>query len=179
MKFEDEGGAIAKPRAKKKKKEDPKVEEALRTQASQMGGAIRKPILKKRKKDERDSKVEEALDAQASQMGGKLFHNPTHKYLWGKLSGRGGGFDSPFCREKMHQLMSRYLPSLFNSYLTGKVKRLVPDYHERPHPPPRPQREEKRPTFVDRGGSLRSVTHSENGLLQSFDSNFHHYLQLV
>ena len=140
---------------------------------SQVGGAILKPIIKKKKKD---PKIEEALTEQAK---GKIFYNPTHKYLYEKLSGRGGRLDTPFCREKMHQLMSRFHPSLFQTYLTGKVSAETPDYHERTHPIPRNQPEEKRPTFVDMGGSLRGVSHSENGLLQSFDSTFHHQLQLI
>ena len=174
VKFEDEGGAIVKPILKKKKKEE-KIEEALAYQA-QRGGAIKNPILKRKKKDD---KVEDALKAQSQKMGGKLFHNPTHKYLWNKLSGRGGRLDSPYCREKMHQLMSRYHPSLFQAYLTGRSNHEKPVFHERTHPNPKPQPAEKRPTFVDMGGSLRSVTHSENGLLQSFDSTFHHHLQLI
>ena len=152
------------------------MEDALTYQA-QRGGAIQKPTLKKKKK--KDYKIDDAIRTQAQNMGGKLFHSPTHKYLWNKVSGRGGRLDSPFCREKMHQLMSRYHPSLFQAYLTGRTTHDKPDYHERTHPHPKPQPAEKRPTFVDMGGSLRSVSHSENGLLQSYDSTFHHHLQLI
>ena len=151
-----------------------------------MGGAIRKPTLKKKKKK---PKIEEAIDAQAEKMGGsiknkthrpaKIFHTPTHKYLWQKLSGVGGRMDTPFCREKMHQLMSRFHPSVFQTYLTGKVHMDTPDYHERTHPIAKNNPKENRPTFVDMGGSLRAVSHSENGLLQAFDSTFHHQLQLI
>ena len=175
---EDEGGAIVKSNLKKRKK-DPKVEEALYAQAAQMGGAIRKPILKKKK---HLGKLQEALDAQASKMGGDLrqpFHSPTHKYLHEKVSGRGGAFDTPFVRKKMHQLMSRYHPAMYQTYATGRVKHLKDEWHEKWHPPPKPQPRETRPTFVDMGGSLRSVSHSENGLLQSFDSTFHHSLELI
>ena len=184
-----EGGAIVAPKLKKKKK-DEKVEEALDAQAAKMGGAIRKPTLKKKKKK---PKIEEALDAQAEKMGGsiknktqeapqrpaKIFHTPTHKYLWQKLSGVGGRMDTPFCREKMHQLMSRFHPSVFQTYLTGKVHMETPDYHERTHPIAKNNPKDNRPTFVDMGGSLRAVSHSENGLLQAFDSTFHHQLQLI
>ena len=167
------------PRTKKKKK-DEKVEEALQAQAAQMGGAIRKPVLKKKKKDE---KIQEALNVQAAQMGGELktpmFFSPTHKYLHEKVSGRGGSFDTPFVRQKMHQLMSRHHPALFQTYSTGRVTHLKDEWHDKWHPPPRPQPREKRPTFVDMGGSLRSVSHTENGLLQSFDSTFHHHLELI
>lgn len=175
VKFEDEGGAIVNPKIKKKKK-DLKVEDALQTQASQMGGAIRKPILKKKKKDE---KVQEALNVQAAKMGGGMFHSPTHKYLHEKLSGRGGAFDTPFVRKKMQQLMTRHHPALYQTYSTGRVNHLRDEWHDRWHPDPKPQPREKRPTFVDMGGSLRSVSHSENGLLQSFDSTFHHHLELI
>ena len=164
----------------KKKKKDEKVEDALQAQAAQMGGAIRKPILRKKKKD---GKIQEALNVQAAKMGGGLkqpmFHSPTHKYLHEKLSGRGGAFDSPFVRQKMHQLMSRYHPAMFQTYSTGRVNHLKDEFHDRWHPAPRPQARENRPTYVDTGGSLRSVSHSENGLLQSFDSTFHHHLELI
>ena len=161
----------------KKKKKDEKVEDALQAQAAQMGGAIRKPILRKKKKV---GKNREALNVQASQMDGQpMFHSPTHKYLHEKLSGRGGAFDSPFVRQKMHQLMSRYHPAMFQTYSTGRVNHLKDEFHDRWHPAPRPQAREKRPTYVDTGGSLRSVSHSENGLLQSFDSTFHHHLELI
>ena len=40
----------------KKKKKDEKIEEALNVQAAQMGGAIRKPILKKKKKEKKSRK---------------------------------------------------------------------------------------------------------------------------
>jgi len=178
VKFEEEGGAIVNPILKKKKK-DPKIEEALYAQARQMGGAIKNPILKKKK---RDPKIQEALNAQASQMGGGFrqpFHSPTHKYLHEKVSGRGGAFDTPFVRQKMHQLMSRHHPAFFQTYATGRVTHLKDEWHDKWHPPPKPQPAEKRPTFVDMGGSLRSVSHSENGLLQSFDSTFHHHLELI
>ena len=99
-----------------------------------MGGAIRKPILKKKKRDE---KIQEALDVQASKMGGGLmFHSPTHKYLHEKLSGRGGSFDSPFVRKKMHQLMTRHHPALFQTYATGRVTHLKDEWHDKWHPPP-------------------------------------------
>ena len=142
-----------------------------------MGGAIKQPKVLKKKKD---PKIQEALEAQAEKMGGRLFHSATHKYLHEKLTGLGGRLDTEFCREKMHQLMSRYHPSLFQAYLTGKVKDPQPDFHDRVrHPPPRPQPRPTRPTFVDMGGSLKAISHSENGLLQAFDSTFHHHLQLV
>ena len=162
------GGAIKEPKQKKKKK-DPKIEDALQAQAQQMGGRIPK---KKPKRVEPRSQRRAAFEP-------AVFHNPTHKYLHEKLSGKGGAMDSPFCREKMHQLMSRHHPALFQTYLTGRVNHLRDEYHDRAHPAPRKQRAETRPTFVDMGGSLRSVSHSEDGLLQSYDSTFHHHLELI
>ena len=141
-----------------------------------MGGAIKEPKTKLKKKD---PKIEEAIEAQSKQMGGKLFYSPTHKYLHEKLSGRGGRLDTAFCREKMHQLMSRYHPSLFQSYLTGRVPERTPSYHERSHPTPKFQKPRLTRALIDTGGSLNGISHSENGLLQAFDLTFHHFVQLI
>ena len=162
------GGAIKDPKQKKRKK-DPKIEEALETQARQMGGRIPK----------KNPKRVEPRRQKRDEIEPSIFHNPTHRYLHGKLSGRGGSMDTPFCRAKMHQLMSRYHPAFFQTYLTGRVNHLRDEYHERAHPAPRKQPVEPRPTYVDMGGSLRSVSHSEAGLLQSYDSTFHHHLELI
>ena len=94
----EEGGAIRKPR-KKSPKRDEKVGQAL---ATQRGGAIRKP---KKKDPRRNAKINQALSTEA---GGKIkFHDETHKYLYGKLSGKGGKLDSSRCRKLMHGIMSR------------------------------------------------------------------------
>jgi len=158
------GGAIKDPKVKRKKK-DPKIEEAIRTQSERMGGKLPR----------RSTRPTGALPRSTPVM----FYSPTHKYLYNKLSGRGGRLDTAFCREKMHQLMSRYHPSLFQTYLTGKVNDPQPLYHEHNHPNPRPQPKPRRPTLVDMGGSLNGISHSENGLLQAYDSTFHHYLELI
>ena len=183
------GGAIRKAK-KRSPKKDTKIEEALATKM-QSGGAIRKP---KKKSPKKDQKVEEAIAAkmQGGKLaadsgaplvgaGGKLkFHDATHKYLHQKLSGRGGHIDSPFVREKMHQLMSAYHPALFQSYLSGKVRDIPSDPHYAlgglPLPP---TRIDPRPTVVDTGGSMAALTHSENGLLQAFDSTFYNHFELV
>ena len=168
-----QGGAIRKPRKKKSPKKAPKVEEALA--ASMQGGAIKKP---KKKSPKKEPKVEEALAA--SMQGGKLrFHDPMHKYLHGELSGRGGRLDTPFVRQKMHDLMSRYHPSILQSYLAGKVRDLPQDPHWDLGAPPQQTRPDPRPTFVDHGGSLNRLTHSENGILQAHDSRWHPQFELV
>jgi hypothetical protein len=175
------GGAIRKVK-KRSPKKDIKIEEALATKM-QSGGAIRKP---KKKSPRKNPKVEEAIAAKMQ--GGKLdshrssglrFHDATHKYLHQKLSGRGGHIDTPFVREKMHQLMSAYHPSLFQSYLSGKVRDVPSDPHHALGGPPRPTRRDPRPTVVDTGGSMAALTHSENGILQAFDSTFYNHFELV
>jgi hypothetical protein len=167
------GGAIRKAK-KRSPKKDIKIQEAIATKM-QSGGAIRKP---KKKSPRKNQKVDEAIAAKMQ--GGKLrFHDATHKYLHQKLSGRGGRLDPPFVREKMHQLMSAYHPAIFQSYLTGKVRDIPSDPHYDLGGPPRPTRIDPRPTVVDTGGSMAALTHSENGLLQAFDSTFYNHFELV
>ena len=167
-----QGGAIRKARKKSPKKNE-KIEEALA--ASMQGGAIQKP---KKKSPKKEPKVQEALAA--SMQGGKLrFHDPMHKYLHGQLSGRGGKLDTPFVRQRMHALMSKYHPALFSSYLAGRVRDLPHDPHWDLGAPPQQTRPDPRPTFVDHGGSLSALTHSENGVLQAHDSRWHPHFEIV
>ena len=174
MKFQEPpesevGGAIRAPR-KRSPKKDSKIQEAL--EKKMQGGAIRAPRKRSPKKK---PKIDEAIK---EKMKG-TFWDPTHKYLHSKLSGTGGRLDSPYCREKMHQVMSRYHPALFQSYLSGRVRDIPTDKQYHLDGKPAPTRPDPRPTVVDTGGSLRAVSHSENGLLQSFDSTFYSHLQLV
>jgi len=167
------GGAIRKPK-KRSPKKDPAIQEAIAKKFE--GGAIRNP--KKKKSQKKPEPYEEALAKKMQ--GGKLrFHDATHKYLHQNLSGRGGRLDKPFVREKMHQLMSHYHPSLFQSYLSGKVRDIPSDPQYALGGPPRPTRRDPRPTVVDSGGSMSSLTHSENGLLQAYDSTFYSHYELV
>ena len=77
------------------------------------GGRIAKP---KKRSPKKDQKVREAI--QKKIQGGKLrFHDPIHRHLHKNLSGRGGRFDPPFVRQKMHQMLSAY-----QSRLEGKTK---------------------------------------------------------
>ena len=169
------GGAIKKPR-KKSPKRDPKIEEALEMQAK-MGGAIVNPKTKKPKKDK---KIEDVLEMQAK-MGGTRFHNPTHKYLHEKLSGRGGKLDSNLCRKMMYGIMKNYDPSLWNSYINGKVKTELPFENDhltsyKPKPRVRPR---VHADVINHGGSLHGITHSENGFLMAFNPEFHSELEIV
>ena len=170
--LEEQGGAILKARKRSPKKK-PKIDEALEKQMQ--GGAI----LKARKRSpKKKPKIDEALEKQMQ--GGKIkYHDRMHKHLHKNLTGRGGRFDSEFVREKMHQVMSAYHPALFNSYMTGKVRDFPTDTRYEPGPKPVATRPDPRPTVVDMGGSMRSLTHSENGALQSFDNTFYSHLEIV
>ena len=139
------------------------------------GGAIRQP---KKRSPKKKQAIEEALNKKMQ--GGKMrFHDPIHKYVHPRLSGRGGRFDSPSVREKMHQLMSSYHPAVFQSYLAGRVHDIPSNSHYDFGGPPERVRHDPRPTVVDTGGSMRALTHSENGLLQSFDSTFYNHSEIV
>ena len=171
-KIQEVGGAIRKPRKRSPKKKQ-EIDEAL--EKTMQGGAIRKPRKRSPKKKQ---DIEEALDRKMQ--GGKIkFHDPIHKYVHPRLSGRGGRFDSPFVREKMHQLMSAYHPSIFHSYLSGRVQDVPSDPHYDFGGTPQRVRHDPRPTVVDSGGSMRALTHSENGFLQSFDSTFYSHSEIV
>lgn len=139
------------------------------------GGSIRKP---KKKSPKKNPAVEEALN-QKMQGGRVRFHDPIHKYVHGRLSGKGGRFDPPFVREKMHQMMSAYHPSIFQSYLSGRVHDLPKDPHYEFGGHPQRVRHDPRPTVVNSGGSMRALTHSENGFLQSYDSTFYSHAEIV
>ena len=164
------GGAISKPR-KKSPKRNTKIEQAL---ATQVGGAITKAKKKSPKKNE---KIMQAL---ATRVGGSLkFHDPTHRYMYNKLTGHGARRDSARCRTVMHNIMSKYHPSLWNSYLAGRVKdvpRFENDHLQHTEAPSRP---DSKADIVESGGSLNALSHSENGFLQSHSSEFHHFYEIV
>ena len=174
MKETFKGGAITKAKKRSPKKPSPKIKEAIA--ASMQGGAITK--AKKRSPKKPSPKVDEAIAA--SMQGGKLtFHDSVHKHLHHTLSGRGGRFDSAWAREKLHQVMAGFHPALFNTYLSGRVRDVPQDRQYHAGPPIGPVRKDVRPSVVDLGGSLRSISHSENGYLQSHDSTFYHHFELV
>ena len=163
------GGAIRKAHKKEAARDD-KLMQALGTFE---GGAIRKARKKELK---RDKKLEQALSARKG--GGIRFHDKAHKYLYNKLSGRGGRLDSPMCRKMMHQIMDKYDPTLFQSYIRGKVIDTPRFHHDHPIKTPRQSRDAGA-DVINHGGSLNSITHSENGLLRSHDSEFHNFLEIV
>jgi len=167
-----QGGAIRKPKRRSPKK-IPKIEEAL--EKKMQGGAIRKP---KKRSPKKIPKIEEALEKKM-QGGAIRFHDAMHKHLHNNLSGRGGRFDSALVREKMHQVMSRYHPALFQSYLSGQVRDIPTDRQYHLGGPIKPVRRDPRPTIINTGGSMSSLTHSENGVLQAHDSTFYQNYELV
>jgi len=167
------GGAIKKARKRSPRKNE-KIQQALAAQA-QVGGAIKKARKRSPRKNE---KIQQALAAQA-QVGGRLkFHDAKHKYLYQKLTGRGGRKDSPQCRSMMHSIMSKYHPSIWQSYIAGGVKdhpTLHPDHDQ----PPLPRKRDIRPHVVETGGSLNAITHSEDGYLTSHNAEFHPFYEIV
>ena len=164
------GGAILKPR-KKSPKRNEKIEQAL---ATKVGGAIVKPRKKSPKKDE---KIQQAL---ATKVGGGLkFHDYTHKYMYKKLTGKGAKHDSAQCRGMMHTIMSKYHPSLWNSYLQGKVVDLPRFENDHLQSTAAPTRRDARADVIEHGGSLNPISHSENGFLAAHNFEFHHMVQIV
>ena len=179
-----EGGAIVKP---KRKKTPPrtKVDDALQYKAEH-GGAIVKP---KRKKTPPRTKVDDALQYKAEHGGAikarktktsrRKFYDPIHRHLHTHLTGRGGRLDPPYVRRKMHEIMRNYHPSVFQSYMKGSYHSLPMDFAEHPGARIKPTPRDPRPTVVDTGGSMPSLTHRENGYLVSADTTFYHQTQIV
>ena len=164
------GGAIRKAR-KKSPKRDQKIEQAL---ATKIGGAIRKVRKKSPKKDE---KIMQAL---ATKVGGSMkFHDRNHKYMFEKLTGHGAKRDSAKCRTMMHSIMSKYHPSIWNSYLAGRVKDGPRFENDHLQTTPEPSRLDPRADIVESGGSLNPLSHSENGFLISHNSEFHNFYEIV
>jgi len=172
----DEGGAIHKP----KKKEPERDEKIMQALAVYKGGAIRKP---KKKEPKRDEKIMQALATHKGgsirkKSGGIKFHDRAHKYLYNNLSGKGGRLDSAMCRKMMHNIMSKYDPTLFQSYLRGKVMDHPRFDHDHPIRTKR-AKVDAHADVIDHGGSLNSISHSENGILRSHNPEFHHYFEIV
>jgi len=165
------GGAIRKTHPREALRNE-KVMQALA--ASVRGGSIRKA---RKKEPKRNKKIEQALAAKRG--GGRIkFHDKSHKYLYEKLSGRGGRLDSALCRKMMFNIMDKYDPTLFQSYLHGKVLDTPRFHHDHPIKTPRPK-PDSRADVVNYGGSLNSISHSENGLLRSHNSEFHNFIEII
>ena len=170
----DEGGAIERKRVRKRSpKQREKIMEAL---ATEEGGAIERKRVRKRSPKQK-KKIIEAL---ATREGGSIkYHDRIHKYLHQNLTGRGAGFDSPQCRKLMYNLMKHSHPSVWNSYVKGKSHDIHkdPQFHLTNAKPP--IRQDPRTHMTSYGGSMRSLTLSENGRLHAHDHRFHHEFEMV
>ena len=179
---------------KKKSPKKPKFkqEEAIKYKAEQ-GGAISAPSKKKVKEKKLDFKIQEALASKASQ-GGRIpkevkrkkgkssinrFHDPIHRHLHQHLSGRGGRLDPPYVRKKMYELTKNMHPSIFHSYMHSKPMDLPQHYQDHPGKNITPNPRDSISHVIDTGGSMASLTHSENGLLQAHDSIFYHQSEII
>ena len=162
------GGAIRNPK-KKEIERDEKLEQAL---ATSVGGSIRRA---RKKEPKRNRKIGQALATR----GGRIrFHDKSHEYLYKNLSGRGGRLDSAMCRKMMFNIMDKYDPTLFQSYLHGKVKDHPRFAHDHPIKTPKPSID-ARADVINYGGSLNGITHSEDGMLRSHNAEFHHFFEIV
>ena len=170
------GGALTKVKKRSPKKQPLKIEQALAMQA-QRGGALKK--VKKRSPKKQNLKIEQALTMQAQRGGSLKFHSLTHKYLYHKLSGRGARHDSPQCRKMMHTIMKNYHPSFWNSYLKGSVHDTPRFENDHIQTTRQPKYRDARADIVSMGGSLSGLSHSENGVLVSHNSEFHHFAEVV
>ena len=102
--------------------------------------------------------------------------------MFKKLTGRGAKYDSPACRSVMHNIMSKQHPILWSSYLSGRGKDLP--YFENDHLSEnvsfkKNTKPEVRPDMIDFGGSINSITHSQNGYLMSHNDRFHNNFEIV
>ena len=169
--FEKEAGGAIRHAKLKEPVTSEKILQAL--DFNTRGGSIRKA---RKKESKRDKKLEQAL---ASHKGGRIkFHDKQHKYLYEKLSGRGGRLDSPMCRKMVHRIMDKYDPTLFQSYLNGRVMDTPRFHHDHPIITPRPKRD-ARADVINYGGSLNGITHSVDGILRTHNSEFHSFLEIV
>ena len=168
-----EGGAIERKRIRKKSpKRDEKVEQAL---ATKVGGAIERKRIRK-KSPKRDEKVDQAL---ATKVGGgiKRFHSALHKHLHENLSGKGGKLDPPHVRNHMYQIMSNYHPNILSTYMTGRVHR-EPKFTNDHHIPSR-RGTDTRADVIYSGGSMKPLSHCEDGYLVYHDSDHHPFAEIV
>ena len=176
-----EGGALKKVRIKSpvKDRRKEKVDDALKSQIKK-GGNLKQVRVRSPKKDKRKEKVDEALEKQAKS-GGKLpkrkYNDAIHKHLMQNLSGRGGHLDSPFVRQKVHEVMTSYHPSLFSSYMKGRAH-VLPQHQAFHAPTAKISRPDTKASVTAFGGSLSAITHSENGRLMSHNSAFIHHVEL-
>ena len=175
---EETGGAIRKPKRRTPKK----PARVLDADVEDTGGAIRKPKRRSPKKPARvlDADVEETGGAVKKPRRRRRYHDRVHRHLMENLSGRGGRFDSPFVRKKMHEML-QHDPTLWQSYVKGKYH--MPPHHAADHPGlPLPKQTVKQlsPILLEsRGGSMPMLTHFENGRLAAHDSSFYNSVEIV
>jgi len=139
----------------------------------QSGGRIKKP---RKKKEEVDPKIQEALQ---KQLGGRVrrskkYHSKEHQYLMEKLTGRGGALDSAECRRQMYHIMKKYPSNIWHTYMNSKVTdNSIPFMNDHHTEGRKPRFADPRAHVISTGGSLRPITHSENGFLLAHDSRFY------
>ena len=157
-----------------------KIEEA-RESVIEQGGAITKPRKRSPKKHRKIEEANEALIKQGGAIKKRKYFDPIHKHLMENLSGRGGAFDTPFVRKKMHELLSYEDPTVFDSYMKGRLHNLPQFYADHPgkHIKEIAQKSDPESTVIDFGGSLNPITHSEDGFLMAHDSTFYHQVHIV
>ena len=174
----DIGGKI--DRKKIKRKEGLVSQKLMEAHALdvQKGGKIdRKKIKRKEQLVSQKLMEAHALDVQK---GGQInFHDKRHKYLYEKLSGRGAGFDSVMCRKMMTNLLHKRHPSFYNTYVKGVHHDLPQNRADHLYNVAKPIKVPTRNHVTQFGGSLNGLSYSENGLLRSHDSEFHHQLEIV
>ena len=169
--FEAEAGGAIRHAKRKEPVTSEKILQAV--DFNTRGGAIRKA---RKKEPKRNKKLEQAL---ASHKGGRIrFHDKQHKYLYENLSGKGGRLDSAMCRKMVHRIMDKYDPTMFQSYLNGRVMDTPRFHHDHPIITPRPKRD-ARADVINHGGSLNGITHSVDGILRTHNSEFHSFLEIV
>ena len=91
--------------------------------------------------------------------------------------GGGGGFDNPVVRTLMRQVTSSSHPLVYHGYHHGQGIPPQNDWTD-VHQPVFPNRPDPPADVLEFGGSMRTLTHSENGLLQSFDPTWYQELQV-
>ena len=169
--FEAEAGGAIRHAKRKEPVTSEKILQAV--DFNTRGGAIRKA---RKREPKRNKKLEQAL---ASHKGGRIrFHDKQHKYLYENLSGKGGRLDSAMCRKMVHRIMDKYDPTLFQSYLNGRVMDCPRFHHDHPIRTPRPK-QDARADIINHGGSLNGITHSIDGILRTHNSEFHSFLEIV
>ena len=99
-----------------------------------------------------------------------------YSHYGGALSGLGAAYDPPDVAKAMMKTFAQY-PEILHTYIQGRV----------PNPPQKVRhltehshaRRDAGASIVDYGGSLRAISHSENGYLVSHDSRFPNEFHII